>query len=86
MQFVVLQLCFTITEINGWKLFCTKGCRAKGLKYYDYVHSDLDNVKDHIHQTEVGTKIWQDLMEPLKKTRDKNQKMQSFHPIYIAPV
>ena len=80
----------TINVLQSQKLMdgnyiCTKGCRAKGLKYYDYVHSDLDNVKDHIHQTEVGTKIWQDLMEPLKKTRDKNQKMQSFHPIYIAP-
>lgn len=80
----------TINVLQSQKLMdgnyiCTKGCRAKGLKYYDYVHSDLDNVKDHIHQTEVGTKVWQDLMEPLKKTRDKNQKMQSFHPIYIAP-
>lgn len=80
----------TINVLQSQKLMdgnyiCTKGCRAKGLKYYDYVHSDLDNVKDHIHQTEVGTQIWQDLMEPLKKTRDKNQKMQSFGPIYIAP-
>lgn len=66
----------TINVLQSQKLMdgnyiCTKGCRAKGLKYYDYVHSDLDNVKDHIHQTEVGTKVWQDLMEPLKKTRDK---------------
>lgn len=62
----------TINVLQSQKLMdgnyiCTKGCRAKGLKYYDYVHSDLDNVKDHIHQTEVGTKIWEDLMEPLKK-------------------
>lgn len=80
----------TINVLQSQKLMdgnyiCTKGCRAKGLKYYDYVHSDLDNVKDHIHQTEVGTKIWEDLMEPLKKTRDKNQKMQAFRPIFIAP-
>ncbi len=64
---------------------CRKTCVKKGLRAYDYVHSDLHGVAAHIKQVEQGTKLWNHYFVPREKTKDKSQKLQRFgYDLYIA--
>ncbi len=64
---------------------CRKNCRKKGFKVYDYVHSNLSDVKAHLAQVERGTKLWEYYFLPRKKTKDKTQKLKRFGTyLYVA--
>ena len=66
--------------MSGQKLadgnyICRKVCRKKTLKYFDCVPATLDDVTSHIAQVEKGTKIWNELLLPLKKSKNKDEKL-----------
>ena len=50
---------------------CRKVCSKKCLKIFDKVEATLDSVKSHIEQVEFGTKVWDQIFVPLKKTKIK---------------
>ena len=52
---------------------CRKVCKKKTLKIFDCVHATLDDVTSHIAQVEKGTKIWYELLLPLKKSKNKEK-------------
>lgn len=68
---------------------CRKVCGKKCLAIFDKIPATLQDVTDHIAQVEFGTKAWQQIFEPLKKTKDKNAKLKTFgiggHLLYISP-
>ena len=64
---------------------CRKVCAKKGFKALDLVSADLSTVKAHHEQVEFGTKVWNQIFEPLKKTKNKEEKLKSFgHGTWIV--
>ena len=57
---------------------CRKVCSKKCLKIFDKVEATLDSVKSHIEQVEFGTKVWDQIFVPLKKTKIKEEKLKYF--------
>lgn len=57
---------------------CRKNCRSRGLKEFDFIHADLPSVKAHHAQVEFGTKVWEQLFVPLRKTKEKDKKLKEF--------
>ena len=55
---------------------CRKVCSKKTFKIFDKVNATLDDVTAHIEQVEKGTRIWNELLLPLKKSKDKEQKLK----------
>ena len=67
---------------------CRKICAKKGFKALDLESADLETVKAHHEQVEFGTKIWNQIFEPLKKTENKEEKLKRFgrgESIYVSP-
>ena len=68
---------------------CRKVCSKKCFKIFDKVSATLDSVNSHIAQVEFGTKAWNQIFEPLKKTKNKDEKLKSFGVggtvIYVSP-
>ena len=57
---------------------CRKVCSKKCLKIFDKVEATLDSVKSHIEQVDFGTKVWDQIFVPLKKTKIKEEKLKYF--------
>lgn len=83
-----------VSLISGQKLadgnyICRKVCSKKCFKIFDKVSATLDSVNSHIAQVEFGTKAWNQIFEPLKKTKNKDEKLKSFGVggtvIYVSP-
>ena len=49
-------------------------CRKKTFKNFDCIPATLDDVTAHIAQIEKGTKIWNELLLPLKKSKNSEGK------------
>ena len=81
--------------ISGQKLadgnyICKKVCGKKCLKTFDKVAATLQYVNDHIAQVELGTKIFEEIIVPLKKTKVKEEKLRQVYGIkeytvYVSP-
>ena len=67
---------------------CRKVCSKKCLKIFDKVEATLDSVTSHIEQVEFGTKVWNQIFVPLKKTNIKEEKLKRFGKngeLYVSP-
>ena len=68
---------------------CRKVCSKKTFKIFDKVEATLGDVTAHIEQVEKGTRIWNELLLPLKKAKDKDAKLKSFGVgstlLYVSP-
>ena len=67
--------------MNGQKLadgnyICKKVCGKKTFKVLDKVAASLYDVTAHIEQIEKGTKIFNEVILPLKKTKNKDEKIK----------
>lgn len=67
--------------MNGQKLadgnyICKKVCGKKTFKVLDKVAASLYDVTAHIEQIEKGTKIFNEVILPLKKTKKKDEKIK----------
>lgn len=68
---------------------CRKVCSKKTFKIFDKVNATLGDVTAHIEQVEKGTRIWNELLLPLKKAKDKTQKLKCLGTdgplLYVSP-
>ena len=69
---------------------CRKNCRKKLFKVFDCIPATLQEVTDHIAQIEYGTKVWNQIFVPLKKTKKKEEKLRQIHGpkeclVYVSP-
>ena len=80
--------------MSGHKLadgnwICRKVCGKKCLSIFDKIPATLGDVTAHIEQVEFGTKAWNQIFVPLKKTKDKNAKLKQLgvgsHLLYVSP-
>lgn len=55
---------------------CRKVCSKKTFKIFDKVSATLGDVNAHIEQIEKGTRIWNELLFPLKKSKNKDEKLK----------
>lgn len=72
-----------VNLVTGQKLadgnhICRKVCRKKLFKCFDVVASTLPEVTAHTAQIEKGTKIWQEVLLPLKKAKKNEGKLKCF--------
>ena len=81
-----------VNLISGQKLadgnyICRKVCRKKTMKLFDCIPATLDDVTAHIAQVEKGTKIWNELLLPLKKAQNKDEKLVQLGKgdLYVSP-
>ena len=76
-------------KLADGNFICRKVCSKKTFKIFDKVEATLGDVTAHIEQVEKGTKIWNELLLPLKKTKDKDAKLKSFGVgstlLYVSP-
>ncbi len=76
---------FQAQKLADGNYICRKNCRSKGMKIFDYVHADLNQVQAHIAQVERGTKLWEQYFVPKLKEKNKEKKLHNFTGnIYIA--
>lgn len=80
--------------MSGQKLadgnyICRKVCGKKCFGIFDKVSAHLSDVTDHIAQIEKGTKIFNEVILPLKKSKKKEEKIKVFgngNPdLYVSP-
>ena len=68
---------------------CRKVCGKKTFKNFDKVSATLGDVTAHIEQIEKGTRIWNELLLPLKKAKDKDVKLKALGVggplLYVSP-
>jgi len=57
---------------------CRKVCAKKCLKIFNKVEATLDSVNSHIEQVQYGTKVWNQIFVPLKKSKVKAEKLKYF--------
>lgn len=78
---------FQSQKLADGSYLCRKECCKKALtKYFDFVNATLPEYQLHTAQVERGTKIWEQLFVPLRKTKDKSEKLkQQYSPLIIAP-
>jgi hypothetical protein len=67
--------------MNGQKLadgnfICKKVCGKKTFKLMNKVEATLGDITAHIEQIEKGTKIFNEVILPLKKTKNKDEKIK----------
>ena len=62
---------------------CRKVCQKRGMKDFDYIHANLDEVEAHIKQVEDGTKIYEKLFIP-RKNKQVGQKPETLGNTTIA--
>ena len=84
-----------VNLMSGQKLadgnyICRKTCGKKCFKLLEKVSADLPLITEHIAQIEQGTKIWNEVLLPLMKSKDKAEKLKSFGTsggadLYISP-
>lgn len=66
----------TEQKLADGNFICRKVCSKKTFKNFDKVSATLDDVTAHIAQIEKGTKIWTELLLPLKKSKNKDEKLK----------
>ena len=69
---------------------CRKNCRKKLFKTFDCIPASLHDVTEHIAQIEWGTKVWNQIFVPLKKTKVKAEKLRQVtgimeYEVYVSP-
>ena len=69
---------------------CRKNCRKKLFKTFDCIPASLHDVTEHIAQIEWGTKVWNQIFVPLKKTKVKEEKLRQVtgiqeYEVYVSP-
>ena len=81
-----------VNLMSGQKLadgnyICRKVCRKKTFKLFDCIPATLGDVTAHIEQVEKGTRIWNELLLPLKKSKDKDEKLVQLGKgdLYVSP-
>ena len=75
-------------KLADGNFICRKVCAKKCYKALDLVSADLDTVKAHHEQIDFGTKVWNQIFVPLKKTKNKEEKLKSLgrgEYIYVSP-
>ena len=76
-------------KLADGNFICRKVCSKKTFKIFDKVHATLGDVTAHIEQVEKGTRIWNELLLPLKKAKDKTQKLKCLGAggplLYVSP-
>lgn len=79
----------TEQKLADGNFICRKVCCKKTFKIFDKVPATLGDVTAHIEQVEKGTRIWNELLKPLKKAKDKNAKLKTFGVgstlLYVSP-
>ena len=80
--------------MSGQKLadgnyICRKVCSKKTFKIFDKVSAILGDVTAHLEQIEKGTKIWNEVLLPLKKSKNKEEKLKVLGVgdplLYVSP-
>ncbi len=68
---------------------CRKVCSKKTFKIFDKVEATLGDVTNHLEQIEKGTRIWNELLLPLMKAKNKEEKLKAFGVggplLYVSP-
>ena len=66
---------------------CRKVCSKKTFKIFDKVEATLGDVTAHIEQIEKGTRIFNEVILPLKKTKNKDEKLKQLGTgdLYVSP-
>ena len=76
-------------KLADGNFICRKVCGKKTFKNFDKVHATLGDVNAHIEQIEKGTRIWNELLLPLKKAKDKDEKLKVLGNggplLYVSP-
>ena len=77
-------------KLADGNFICRKICSKKTFKIFDKVHALLGDVTAHIEQIEKGTKIWEGIFVPLKKTKNKEEKLHQLIGLrgvmgYVSP-
>ncbi len=63
-------------KLADGNFICRKVCSKKTFKNFDKVSATLGDVTAHIEQIEKGTRIWNELLLPLKKSKNKDEKLK----------
>ncbi|MBQ4089299.1 MAG: DUF4428 domain-containing protein [Clostridia bacterium] len=81
--------------MSGQKLadgnyICRKTCGKKCFKTFDKVSAYLPMVTEHIAQIERDTQIWNEVLLPLMKSKNKDEKLKWFgttggEDLYVSP-
>ena len=84
-----------VNLMSGQKLadgnyICRKNCGKKCFKVLDKVSAHLPMITEHIDQIEKGTKIWNEVLLPLQKSTNKEEKLVAFGTsggadLYVSP-
>ena len=76
-------------KLADGNFICRKVCSKKTFKVFDKVSATLGDVTAHLEQIELGTKIWNEVFVPLKKTKDKAAKLKCLGVgdplLYVSP-
>lgn len=69
---------------------CRKVCGKKCFRQLDLVSATLTDVTDHHEQIDFGTKVWNQIFVPLKKTKEKEEKLRQLTGlsdllVYVSP-
>ena len=77
-------------KLGDGNYICRKNCRSKLFKVFDCIPATLPEVTDHIAQIEYGTKVWNQIFVPLKKTKNKEETLRQIYGIqeclvYVSP-
>lgn len=76
-------------KLADGNFICRKVCSKKTFKIFNKVEAKLGDVTAHIEQVEKGTRIWKELLLPLKKAKNKDEKLKSFGNgstlMYVSP-
>lgn len=79
----------TEQKLADGSFICRKVCSKKTFKNFDKVSATLTDVNAHIAQVEKGSKIWKELLLPLKKSRNKEEKLKQLGVggplLYVSP-
>ncbi len=77
-------------KLGDGNYICRKNCRKKLFKVFDCIPASLQEVKAHIAQIEYGTKVWNQIFVPLKKTKVREEKLRQIYGVkdclvYVSP-
>ncbi|MBR4309236.1 MAG: DUF4428 domain-containing protein [Oscillospiraceae bacterium] len=77
-------------KLADGNIICRKVCSKKAFKIFDKVPASLGDVTEHLAQIERGTKIWEGIFVPLKKTKNKEEKLHQLIGLrgvlgYVSP-
>ena len=76
-------------KLADGSFICRKVCSKKTFKIFDKVTATLHDVTSHLEQVEKGTKIWNEHLLPLKKSKNKEEKLKCLGTggplLYVSP-